>query len=354
MSASSVASTHGTPPTVPPSAAGRSTGARLLLAALGAVVLLVVLAALSLLLGSRDLPPREVWLALSGTVTDANSVVATLRLPRTAAAVFAGASFAVAGALMQALTRNALAEPGLLGVNAGAAFAIALGAGFLGITATGALLPFAFLGAFAAALLVFVIGGVTGGNAAPARLVLTGVALGAVLSGITQALVLSDPASFTVMTAWTAGSLEGRAWGDLLPALPPAALAAVVALGMARALNVLSLGEESARALGVNTVLIRAVTLAGITVLAGSGTAVAGPVGFVGLLVPLVVRALVGPELLRVLALSLLIGPSVVLAADIIGRLILPNGEVPVGIVMGVVGAPVLIWLSRRRELAKL
>lgn len=332
----------------------RKSRRRPLLVAVAAVILLVVLGAASLLLGSRDLPADQVWLALTGTATAENSVVNTLRAPRTVAAIVAGAAFAVAGALMQALTRNVLADPGLLGVNAGAAFAIALGAGFLGITATGALLPLAFIGAFAASVLVFVIGGVTGGNAAPVRLVLSGVALGAVLSGITQALVLSDPASFTVMTAWNAGSLEGTGWTDVQPALPLVLIAVIVSLGMGKALTVLSLGEESARALGVNTVAVRAGTIICITVLAGSGTAITGPVGFVGLLVPLVVRALVGPEVPRVLALSVLIGPCVVLTADIFGRLLLANGEVPVGIIMGVVGAPVLIWLARRKGLAKL
>lgn len=354
MAISSAPSLDGGAKSTSAPAVARSSRPRLTLVAVAAVLVLTVLAALSLLLGSRELPFSQVWLALTGTATEENSVVTTLRLPRTAAAVFAGAAFAVAGALMQALTRNVLADPGLLGVNAGAAFAVALGAGFLGITATGALLPLAFIGAFAASVLVFTIGGVTGGNAAPVRLVLAGVALGAVLSGITQAMVLSDPASFTIMTAWNAGSLEGTGWNDVLPAVPLAVIAVVVSLAIGRALTVLALGEDSARALGVNTVAIRAVTIVCITVLAGSATAVAGPIGFVGLLVPLIVRALVGPEVPRVLALSVLIGPCVVLAADIIGRLLLPNGEVPVGIVMAVVGAPVLIWLSRRKGLAQL
>lgn len=332
----------------------RTSGSRLALVSVVAVLALAALAVASLLIGSRDLPLDEVWLAVTGVVTDHNSVVSTLRMPRTAAAIFAGCVFAVAGALMQSLTRNALADPGLLGVNAGAAFAIALGVGLFGLTATWSILPLAFAGALAASILVFVIGGVTGGNAAPVRLVLTGVALGAVLAGITQALVLSDPASFSVMTAWNAGSLEGSSWAELVPALPLATLALIVAIGLAGSLSVLSLGEESARSLGVNTVLIRGLTITCITVLAGSGTAVAGPVGFVGLLVPLVVRSLVGPEVPRVVALSLLIGPSVVLLADIVGRRLLPNGEVAVGIVMGVVGAPVLIWLARRKGLAKL
>lgn len=320
------------------------------------VTLLVLgtLAVVSVFLGSRSIPFSEVWLAVTGTITETNSVVATLRLPRTVAAIVTGVAFAVAGTLMQALTRNALADPGLLGVNSGAAFAIALGAGFLGLTSTVALLPLAFVGALGAALLVFVIGGVTGGNAAPVRLVLTGVALGAILSGITQALVLSDPASFTVMLAWNAGSLEGSSWMSVLPVVPLIVLALILTAGIARPLDILALGEESARVLGVNTLLIRALCIGCITILAGSGTAVGGPIGFVGLVVPLVIRFLVGPEIPKVIALSILMGPCLVLGADIIGRLILPNGEVAVGIVMGVIGAPVLIWLARRKGLAKL
>ncbi|WP_349827476.1 FecCD family ABC transporter permease [Brevibacterium litoralis] len=321
--------------------------------ALGVLVLLLACAA-SLLLGSRDLSVTQVVAALTGHGTPETAVVTDLRLPRTITGLAAGLAFSLAGVLMQALTRNPLAEPGLLGVNAGSAFAIAIAAGVFGFGSSAAFLPFAFGGALLASLLVLAVGGVLGRGAVPARLVLAGVSFGAVLHGVTSMIVLADPAAFDAMRAWQAGSLERSRWHELAPVAPGLALAVVVTLLLARPLNALALGEESARGLGVRTGTLRVLALLCVTVLAGSGTALAGPIGFVGLVVPLVARSFMGPEYRSVALLSLLMGPALVILADVLGRLVLPTGELPVGIVMGFVGAPVLVWLARRTEVAKL
>jgi iron complex transport system permease protein len=321
-----------------------------------AALALVVAIAGSLTIGSRDIPLDVVWNALlhgSDSSSDA-VVVLDLRIPRTVAGIAAGLALGVSGALIQAVTRNPLADPGILGVNAGAAFFVALAVGVLGVTAVEDYLWFAFLGAFAATVVVYAIGSTGRGAASPAKLTLAGVALGAVLAGITSAMLLSDPEAFNALQSWNAGSLQFRDWNVILPVVPFLLAGLVLAAAIARPLNAIALGDDVSLSLGVNVLLVRVLSVLAITVLAGGATAIAGPIAFVGLMVPHVARWIVGPDQRWIFAYTLLLAPLLLLVADILGRIALRPGELPVGIVTACLGAPVLIVLVRRARVSGL
>ncbi|RMI13424.1 FecCD family ABC transporter permease [Cellulomonas triticagri] len=322
---------------------------------LGAVGLLVVAVALSVLVGANPVPPGDVLAALRGGGSDtARFVVGEQRVPRTVAGLVVGAALGVAGALMQAFTRNALADPGLLGVNAGAAVAVAVGIAFAGVTAPAGYMVLACLGAFVAAAAVHVLGGAGDARTPPGRLVVTGVAVGAVLAGITTGITLTHPDAFDRMRGWNAGSLLERGPQVVLPVLPLVVVGLLLAGWSARGLNAVALGPEVARAQGVDVPRTRVLVLVAVTLLAGGATAVAGPITFVGLMVPHAVRWVVGSDQRRVLAGSLVAGSVLVLASDVVGRVAVPPGEMPVGVVTAFVGAPVLVALARRRRAAAL
>ncbi len=314
------------------------------------VGLLVLLVLLSLAVGSRDLSLTQVveGLASRGERTVPAIIVWELRMPRTVLAVVSGASLAVAGVVMQALTRNPLAEPGLLGVNAGASLAVVLSMSLLGLTTVRGYLWFAFLGAAAAALLVHLMASATG-RAGPARLVLAGVALGASLGAITGTVTMYDTQAFSSYRFWVVGSLEGRDATVLAWVWPFLAVGLVVAVASGHVLNALALGEEQATALGVRLGLVRVLALGAITLLCGASTAAVGPISFIGLVVPHVVRLAVGADQRLVLAGCLVTGPVLLLAADIAGRLIVRPGEMEAGVVAALLGGPVLLALVLRR-----
>lgn len=342
----------------PVQAAAPARPARLGRTAAGTLVLTAVLAvavALSLTMGANPLPLSAVWASLTGAGTpDTDFVVQGLRVPRTIAGVGAGAALGVAGALMQSFSRNPLADPGILGVNAGAAFAVALTVAVFGIQNSLLLVWPAFLGALVVTVAVALVGSAGRGRADPIRLVLAGVAVGAVLSGITSGLMLSDPDAFDTMRGWNAGSLLGRGLEVILPVAPFVALGLLVAFGLGRGLNAIALGDDLAQAQGVRVGRVRVASVAAVTVLAGAATALVGPLSFVGLMVPHVARWIAGPDQRLILPLSALAAPIVVLLADVLGRVIISPAEVPAGIVTAFVGAPVLIALARRRKAAAL
>jgi iron complex transport system permease protein len=318
-------------------------------------VLLLVSMTLSLMIGSNPLSLAIVAdVLLGGGSGEARYVVAELRWPRTLAGLLVGAALGAAGALIQAFTRNPLADPGILGVNAGAAFAVAIGVAFLGLRAISSLMWLAFLGALLVTIAVYVIGSSGRGNADPIRLTLAGVALGAVFSGITTGLTLSDPDAFEHMRSWNAGSLLGRGFDVMLPVAPFIALALIGALLLAPGLNALALGDDVARSQGANVGWIRIGVIAVVTVLAGAATALAGPVSFIGLMVPHVARWIFGVDQRAILAVSIIFAPVIVLLADVLGRVLISPAEVPVGIVTALVGAPVLIALARRQKASAL
>ena len=318
-------------------------------------VLLVIAMTLSLTVGSNFLPPSTVVDVLQGGGTvEARYVVAELRIPRTVTGLVVGVALGVAGALIQAFTRNPLADPGILGVNAGAAFAVSVGVAFFGLRDISQFVWLAFLGALVVTVAVYLIGSSGRGAADPIRLTLAGVALGAVFSGMTTGMTLSDPDAFDRMRSWNAGSLLGRGFDVLLPVLPFIVIAVLGALLLAPGLNALALGDDVARAQGAHVGGIRIGVIVAVTVLAGAATALAGPIGFIGLMVPHVARWVFGVNQRRILMISILLAPVIVLLSDVLGRVLIAPAEIPVGIVTAFVGAPVLIALARRRKASTL
>lgn len=330
-------------------------GGRLIVLLFGVFLLTVVLV-ISLLVGARFVQPVAAIDALLSY--DASSVehliVRDYRLPRTLLGILCGAAFGVSGALIQAATRNPLADPGVLGVNAGAAFFVTLAVGLFGFYSIDAYLWFAFLGAVLVTLAVYALGAVGRDGATPVRLVLSGVALSAVLGGIGTAITLLDPQAFDSMRFWSIGSVAGRNMEIVVSVAPFIAAGLVIALLAARSLNAVALGDDLARSLGANILRARILTLIAVTLLAGAGTAATGPIGFVGLMVPHVVRWCTGPDQRWIIPLTMIYAPILLLSADIAGRLILFPGELEAGIVTAFVGAPVLILLARRKKVSGL
>ncbi len=314
------------------------------------LLLLILAMALSLLVGAKPLPASVIFDALSGTCQSADcTIVLDARLPRTLAGLLAGAALGLAGALMQTLTRNPLADPGILGVNAGASFAIVLGAALFGLSSPTEQLMMAFCGALAASLLVAFTGSQGGGQLSPVRLTLAGVALGAVLEGLSSGIALLNPDVWDQLRFWQAGSLDIRTLQTLHIVTIPVLIAAIVALFLSRALNSLSLGSDTATALGSRVARTQLIGLLTITVLCGSATAVVGPIAFIGLMMPHMARWLVGADHRWSLPVTLLATPVLLLFADIIGRVLVP-GELRVSVVSAFIGAPVLIFLVRRKR----
>ncbi|WP_233617589.1 MULTISPECIES: FecCD family ABC transporter permease [Actinomadura] len=325
-----------------PRRAGRWGGLLLLLA----VLLLTVVA--SFAIGAESVPFRRVLPSvLSPDGTQHSLIVHELRLPRTVLGILVGISLGLAGAVMQALTRNPLAEPGLLGVNGGAALAVVIVIGFFDVDEVLVYVWAAFAGAAGAAALVYAIGARGRGGASPARLVLAGAAVNAVFSALTAGLMLLSPQSFNGFRFWQVGYLAGRDLGVFWRVLPFVVAGVALALALARPLNAVGLGDDAGRALGARPGRTRALGALTIVLLCGAATAAAGPITFLGLAVPFIVRALVGPDLRWVVPFSLLLAPVLLLWADIAGRVV-AQGELETGIVTAFVGAPLFIVMVRR------
>ena len=321
-----------------------------------AAVVLVVLAALSIRVGVRSIPlgtVRDVLLGTPGTDPDAVRIVLGLRVPRTLVGIVAGVCLGLAGAIMQGLTRNPLADPGLFGVDIGAALAIVLAISLLGVRTPDGYVWFAFVGAGVAAVLVYLLGS-TGRSVAPEKMVLAGAAVSVTLGAIVSGVLILDGVTFDVYRFWAVGSLAGRGPDVLVAVLPFAVAGVLLAVALARPLNSLALGEDVASALGVNLALTRTGAAIAVTLLAGAATAAAGPIVFVGLAVPHLARLLVGPDQRWVVGYSLLLAPVLLVGADVLGRVVSGTGEIEVGIVTAVLGAPVFLALARRRRVAQL
>ncbi|WP_408897218.1 FecCD family ABC transporter permease [Nocardioides sp. R1-1] len=338
-----------------PRAPRRSVAApRRVVALLGAGAVLAAAVVLSLMVGNQWLsPPTVVRELVDPGATPARDIVRGLRLDRTVLALVVGVALGAAGALMQALTRNPLADPGLLGVNAGAAAAVVTGIAFLDITDAGVQIWFAFAGAAAASVVVYVLGSGGRASATPVRLALAGAALTAVLSSYVNGVALSSQASFDTMRFWLVGSVVGREISVLGTVWPFLLAGGLVAAFVAPALNAIALGEDTGRALGVNIGRLRVLTAVAITLLCGAATALAGPIVFLGLVLPHVARHLVGPDQRWVLPLSMVLSAALLLLADTAGR-IASEREVEAGIMTAFIGAPLFIVLVRRRRLAHL
>nr|WP_139280004.1 iron chelate uptake ABC transporter family permease subunit [Rhodococcus yunnanensis] len=325
---------------------------------LGLVVLLGLLAAiflLSIAVGTKYIPLGEVWNGLFAYDDSNNAVIIReLRVPRTVLGLIVGIALGVSGALIQAMTRNPLADPGILGVNAGAAFFVALAVGLLGFTGIWSYIWFAFIGAVLATVAVYVLGSMGRAGATPIRLTLAGIALAAVLGGITSGMLLLNPEAFDKMRFWGAGSLAGRGL-DISFAIAPFVIAGLIlAIVIARPLNAIALGDDLAQSLGAKVKHTRAIGVVAVTLLAGAATAAAGPIGFVGLMIPHMVRWFVGPDQRWILLYTVAAAPCLLLLSDIVGRIVIRPGELQVGIVTAFVGAPVLILLVRRKKVSGL
>lgn len=320
----------------------------------GAALCLMLLCVASLLLGAGDiglLPSLQAL--LGGSDDDACFIVFELRWVRTELALLVGLALGAAGVLLQAVTRNPLAEPGLLGVSAGASFAVVLAIN-LGASAASLHMGVAMLGALVGCVLVLLVTRMRGVGDDPVRLVLAGAAFSGMLGAFSSLLLLWDQRTADEMRFWVIGALAGRPLDTLDWSLPGLIGGLLVALLVVRPLAALALGERVASGLGHHPQLTRLGTLLAVAILVGTATAAAGPIAFIGLIVPYIARRLVGSDIRRTLGLSMLLGPCVLLLADVISRLLVRPYELPVGVVTAFVGAPILIAVVRNQRLPTL
>ena len=327
----------------------RIAGLPLCAVVLGAVVMA------SVAVGAKSIPIGDVVAGLLGDDgSESAAIVREVRVPRTLVGLAVGVGLGLAGALMQALTRNPLADPGILGVEAGAAAAIVAAIAVLGVTEASVYVWFAFAGAAFASVVVYVLGSHGRASATPVRLALAGTAVTAALTAFTNAVILLDERAFDQFRHWVVGSLAGRDMAILADVGPFLAAGVLIALLLARPLNALALGDDSSRALGAHVGRTRALGALSITLLCGAATAVAGPIVFVGLVVPHMARAIAGADQRWIIAYSALLAPILLLTADVIGRVVISPAELEVGIVTALIGAPVFIALVRRKRIAQL
>ncbi len=337
-------------PAAPPSRPGRHRSGRRVAALGGSLALLAVAFGLSLALGSRAIPVPEVLrVLLAPDGSDAAAIVRELRLPRSVLALVVGAALGIAGAQLQGLTRNALADPGLLGVSAGAALAVVSTATVLGVGGATGQAWAALLGALGATLAVWLLAG-NRRSTSPLPLVLAGVAVTALLASVTTVLVLLDADTLDEYRFWAVGSVAGRDLSLLAPVAPFLVVGLVLALAGTRTLDLLALGEDLAAGLGARLAWGRAGVLLSATLLTAASVAVAGPLVFVGLVVPHLARGVVGPAHRWLLPLSAILGACLLLVSDVVGRVVARPAEIQVGIITALVGAPFLVALARRRR----
>ena len=341
-----------------PAAAGTGAGRQLrrCLAALALLTVLAVVAALcSIAFGSRIVGFEEIVGGLTGSRSDIGALVVAERVPRTVVALVAGAALGVSGALMQAVTRNPIADPGILGVNTGASLAILIGVAFLGISGASQFLWFALIGAAVTAVLVYTIGSLGPGGPTPVKLALAGVATSAALSCVISAVMLPRAQGLDDYRFWQMGSLGRGTWSSLTTIAPFLAVATLLAVLVAGPLNSLALGEEMAIGLGVNVTRTRLAAAGAGVLLCSAVTAVVGPIGFVGLMVPQTVRMLCGPDHRWLLPLSALCGADLLTLSDVLGRIVSrPSAALPVAVVTAFVGAPILIMIARGAKVREL
>ncbi|MEW9526695.1 iron ABC transporter permease [Agrobacterium radiobacter] len=333
--------------------AGRSSRART--AWLGAVLaLLALLCALSVAIGTRDVSFADILGGLSGRVETVAEAAVAMRLPRTLLALLSGAALGLAGAIMQGVTRNPLADPGILGVNMGASLAVVIGIVWFGIATAQAFIITAIAGAGASAVFVYVVGSLGRGGATPLKLALAGAATSVAFSSLVIAVVLPRSDIAGGIRSWQIGGVGGATFERIETVLPFLVAGFIISLLSARKLNSLALGDELAAGLGENVMAARAVASFGAILLCGAATAICGPIGFVGLVVPHLCRLLVGVDNRWLLPFSALGGACLLLAADIVGRIVARPSELDVGIVTALVGAPFFIWIVRRQRVREL
>ncbi|MET9552241.1 iron ABC transporter permease [Streptomyces sp. NPDC006645] len=320
------------------------------------MVVLVIAGAVSLAVGARALSPADVWHGLSGPpdpdqrLTEIRLIVRTVRIPRTVLAVVAGIALGAGGALIQGFTRNPIADTGLLGVNAGASFAVVTVIALFGFTSPFQYVWFAFLGAGAAGVVVFGLASIGRGAGNPLTLALAGQGVTVFLGAMTTAVSLSDVKSLNALRFWNSGSVAGVGFDVIWPVTAFVAVGLILALITLPALNLLNLGDDVARGLGVNIVRSRTIGIVAITLLAGAATAACGPIAFLGLMVAHIARYLTGPDYRWLVPYAGLLGAVVLLVCDIVGRLVVRPGELDSGVVVALIGAPffaALVWRGK-------
>jgi iron complex transport system permease protein len=298
--------------------------------------------------GVADIAYSDIFQAF--TVFDGSTnhlIIRTVRLPRSLIAMLVGAALAVAGAIMQGLTRNPLADPGILGVNAGAALAVVVGTFIFGSNSLTVYAWYAFGGATISAIAVYFLGSLGRGGLTSFNLTIAGAAITVFISSVTTGILIFSQRTLEEIRFWLAGSVAGRDLNLLLQVLPYICVGLVLAIALSKQITILSLGEDTARSLGQSTGLIKILAAVSIILLAGASVAIAGPIGFVGLIVPHIVRFLVGVDYRWILPYSAIFGAIIMLIADLAGRLVIQPSELPVGLLMPLIGAPFFIYLIR-------
>ncbi|MCS6995076.1 MAG: iron ABC transporter permease [Anaerolineales bacterium] len=305
----------------------------------------------SITFGAVDIHPATVVDSIFAFDADNTQhlIIQTLRLPRALTAMLTGAALGVAGAIMQGLTRNPLADPGLLGIQAGAVLAVVSGVYLFHIDTLPVYALFAFMGGALTALAVYALGSLGRSGATPFKLSIAGAAITSFLSSLTTAILMFNQRSLEEVRFWLAGSVAGREMSLVLQAAPFLVGGLILALALGRQITTLSLGEDVARGLGQNVGRLKFLAAASIVLLAGSAVALAGPIGFVGLIIPHVVRMFVGVDYRWVLPYSAILGATFLILSDLAGRILVRPLEMPVGIMTAALGGPMFIYLARRK-----
>lgn len=318
------------------------------------MLVLGVLATASITLGTRDVSFSEVLAALGGDTSSVSEAAVITRIPRTVLALLIGAALALSGATMQAITRNPLAEPGILGVTGGASLAVVIGIAFFGLASPVGYMIVAVIGAAVAAVLVYSIGSLGRGGATPLKLALAGAASSAAFMSLVSAILLPRVDVMETFRFWQIGGVGGATWERIGMVLPVLAIGALICLLAARGMNSLALGDDLATGLGVDVMRTRLIAAGGAVILCGAATAVAGPIAFVGLVIPHFCRLFVGTDHRWLLPFSAIAGAGLLVASDIIGRIVARPTEIEVGIITALVGAPFFIWIVRRQRVREL
>jgi iron complex transport system permease protein len=314
------------------------------------ILLLLSCLLLSITFGAADIDPNTVWQALTAFNGSTNHlIITTVRLPRAVIALIVGAALAVAGSLMQGLTRNPLADPGILGISAGAVLAVVMTTFFFGTVSVQVYTWVAFAGSAIAAIAVYILGSVGRGGMTPLKLILAGAVLAYLMSALTTGILILSQRTLDEIRFWLAGSVAGRDLNILLQVLPYVLIGLVIAFGMGKQITALTLGEDIAKGLGLRTGWVKAIASVVVVLLAGSAVALAGPIGFIGLVVPHIVRFWVGVDYRWILPYAAVWGAILLSLADLAARLVIRPQELPVGIMMALLGAPFFIYLARSK-----
>ncbi len=316
---------------------------------LGAIVLLLCLIA-SVAYGAADISLNTIFAALTNFDGSANHlIIRTVRLPRSLVAILVGAALAVAGAIMQGLTRNPLADPAILGLEAGASLAVVTTIFLFGSSSVNTYAGFAFIGAGLTAIVVYWLGSLCRGGLTPLNLTIVGAALTALFYSLTMGILIVSQGTLDEIRFWLAGSIAGRDFSMLVQVLPYISIGLVMAFALSRQITILNLGEDVAKGLGQNTPWVKAIAAVSVVLLAGSAVAIAGPIGFVGLVVPHIVRFVIGVDYRWILPYAAIVGAILLLLADLSSRVLLAPQELPVGVMTALVGAPFFLYLARSK-----